>query len=76
MFTARRSLYAILALVSTALAVFSSYVCTNFVVFATPDIRVITEATMNDGRDKPSFQAQSLIATLPSGWRTQTLIPL
>ena len=65
MFTAHRSLYAILALVSTASAVFSLYVCTNFVVSAAADLRVITGTPMNDGRDKPSSQAQSLIATLP-----------
>ena len=45
-------------------------------VFAATDIRVIVGTPMNYGRDNPSSQAQSLIATLPSGWRTRTLIPL
>ena len=74
MFTVRKSLYAILALVSSVFPV-ASYVRSKFVVFAATDVRVITGIPMNHGRDKPSFRAQSLIATLPFGWRTQTLIP-
>ena len=76
MFTALRSLYALLVLATTASAIFSSYVSTNFVVLAAPELRVITGTPMNDGRGKPSFQAQFLIAMLPSGWRTQTLLRL
>ena len=52
MYTARKFLY---ALVSTALAVFPSYVCTNFVVSAATDVRIITGAPMNHERDNPSF---------------------